>query len=122
MAYKILERALCPDCEKLFTDAHIVHKEVPYSQGTAQCERCHKKDTAPGTRCASERQTTMNRTKPLSKAEINERALWIAADMLTVAGYSTEDGEPGEPHKLRRWIRNKARRELLNERRERNRA
>ena len=43
MAYKILERALCPDCEKLFTDAHIVHKEVPYSQGTAQCERCHKK-------------------------------------------------------------------------------
>lgn len=58
----------------------------------------------------------MSRTKPLSKAEINERALWIAADMLTVAGYSTEDGEPGEPHKLRRWIRNKARRELLNER------
>lgn len=61
----------------------------------------------------------MSRTKPLSKAEINERALWIAADMLVAAGYSTEDGEPGEPHKLRRWIRNKARKELLKERRER---
>ena len=58
----------------------------------------------------------MERTKPISKAEINERALWIAADMLVVAGYSTEDGEPGEPHKLRRWIRNKARKELLKER------
>ncbi len=58
----------------------------------------------------------MNRPKPISKAEINERALWIAADMLVVAGYSTVDAEPGEPHKMRRWIRNKARQELLNER------
>ena len=64
----------------------------------------------------------MERTKPLSKAEVNERAVWIAADMLAADGYSTEDAEPGEPHKIRRWIRNKARRELLNERRERNRA
>ena len=43
----------------------------------------------------------MGRTKPISKEEINERALWIAADMLVVAGYSTEDAEPGEPHKIR---------------------
>lgn len=61
----------------------------------------------------------MPRNKPLGKAEINERALWIACDMLTVAGYSTEDGEPGEPQRVRRWIRDKARRELLRERRER---
>lgn len=58
----------------------------------------------------------MDRTKPISKAEINERALWIAADMLVVAGYSTVEAEPGEPHKMRRWIRNKARLELLKER------
>ena len=63
----------------------------------------------------------MGRTKPISKEEINERALWIAADMLVVAGCSTEDAEPGEPPKLRRWIRNKARQELLKERRERSR-
>lgn len=61
----------------------------------------------------------MGKTKPISKEQINERALWIATDMLTAAGYSTEDAEPGEPHKLRRWIRNKARQELLKERRER---
>ena len=61
----------------------------------------------------------MSRTKPLSKAEINERALWIASDMLVAAGYSTEDAEPGEPGKERRWIKSKARRELLKERRER---
>ena len=60
----------------------------------------------------------MSRTKPISKEEINERALWIAADMLVVAGYSTEDAEPGEPHKIRRFLRNKARQELLKERRE----
>lgn len=61
----------------------------------------------------------MSRTKPISKEEINERALWIAADMLVVAGYSNEDAEPGEPHKIRRFLRNKARKELLQERRER---
>ena len=61
----------------------------------------------------------MKKPKPISKAEISERALWIACDMLTVAGYSTVEGEPGEPRKVRRWIRGKARRELLNERRER---
>ena len=58
----------------------------------------------------------MKREKPISHAEITERALWIASDMLTVAGYSTEDGEPGEPGKVRRWIKSKARRELLKER------
>ena len=63
----------------------------------------------------------MEKPKPISKAEISERALWIACDMLTVAGYSTTEGEPGEPQKVRRWIRGKARRELLNERRKRNR-
>ena len=63
----------------------------------------------------------MKKPKPISKAEISERALWIACDMLTVAGYSTVEGEPGEPQKVRRWIKGKARRELLNERRERSR-
>ena len=61
----------------------------------------------------------MGKPKPLSRVEISERALLIACDMLTVAGYSTVEGEPGEPRKVRRWIRGKARRELLNERRER---
>jgi len=60
----------------------------------------------------------MSRTKPLSKAEINERALWIASDMLVTAGYSTVEAEPGEPGKVRRWIKSKARKELLRERRE----
>lgn len=62
----------------------------------------------------------MKKPKPISKAEISERALWIACDMLVVAGYSTDEAEPGEPQKMRRWIRGKAKRELLNERRERN--
>ena len=61
----------------------------------------------------------MSRTKPLSKAEINERALWIASDMLVTAGYSTVEAEPGEPGKVRRFLRGKARQELLKERRER---
>ena len=33
MAVKILERCLCPSCERDMTAAHVVHKEVPYSQG-----------------------------------------------------------------------------------------
>lgn len=61
---------------------------------------------------------TVSRTKPLSKAEINERALWIAADMLISAGYSTVEAEPGDPGKVRRFLRGKARQELLKERRE----
>ena len=61
----------------------------------------------------------MKKPKPISKAEISERALWIACDMLVVAGYSTKEGEPGEAQKMRRWIRGKARREILNERRNR---
>lgn len=43
MAYKILERCLCPSCEKIMTEAHVVHKKVPYSEGTAECDQCHKK-------------------------------------------------------------------------------
>lgn len=43
MAAKILERCLCPSCERDMTAAHVVHKEVPYSQGSAVCEWCHKK-------------------------------------------------------------------------------
>lgn len=43
MAVKIREATLCPSCEKLLTDGHIVHKEVPYSQGSAKCENCHKR-------------------------------------------------------------------------------
>lgn len=35
----------------------------------------------------------MNRTKPLSKAELNERALWIAADMLISEGVYFDSGE-----------------------------
>ena len=61
----------------------------------------------------------MKREKPISHAEITERALWIASDMLVTAGYSTVEAEPGEPGKVRRWIKSKARRELLKERRER---
>ena len=38
----------------------------------------------------------MSRMKPLSKGEINERALWIASDMLVTAGYSTVEAEPGD--------------------------
>lgn len=43
MAYKILERFLCPACEKQMTEAHVVHKKVPYTEGTAECEWCHKR-------------------------------------------------------------------------------
>ena len=60
----------------------------------------------------------MSRTKPLSKAEINERALWIAADMLIAAGAFFDMGE-ATPQRVHRFLRSKARRELLNERRER---
>ena len=43
MAVKTVERALCPDCEKNLTEAHLVHKKVPYTEGTAVCEWCRKK-------------------------------------------------------------------------------
>ena len=42
MPYKILERALCLDCERAMNAAHVVHKRVPYSEGTAKCDWCHK--------------------------------------------------------------------------------
>ena len=40
---KILERALCLSCEKELTDAHIVHKRVPFSEGSGRCEGCGRK-------------------------------------------------------------------------------
>ena len=43
MAYKILERALCPDCERDMSAANVVHKKIPYTEGTALCDWCHKK-------------------------------------------------------------------------------
>ena len=43
MSVKILERALCPACEKQMTEAHVVHKKVPYSEETLVCDWCHKK-------------------------------------------------------------------------------
>lgn len=43
MAVKILERALCFNCEREFSALNIVHKKVPYSEGNAVCEKCHKK-------------------------------------------------------------------------------
>lgn len=42
MAYKIQESSLCPDCERLLTEAHVVHKRVPYTEGNRKCERCRK--------------------------------------------------------------------------------
>lgn len=60
----------------------------------------------------------MSRTKPLSKAEINERALWIASDMLIAEGVYFDSGEV-TPQRVRRFLRGKARQELLKERRER---
>ena len=43
MAVKILERCLCPSCERDMTAAHVVHKKVPYTEGSAVCDWCHKK-------------------------------------------------------------------------------
>lgn len=42
MAYKIEERSLCSACEKLLTEAHVVHKRVPYTEGNRKCEKCKK--------------------------------------------------------------------------------
>ena len=33
MAVKILERCLCPSCEREMTEAQVVHKKVPYTEG-----------------------------------------------------------------------------------------
>lgn len=43
MAVKILERCLCPSCEREMTEAHVVHKKVPYTEGAAVCDWCRKK-------------------------------------------------------------------------------
>ena len=53
--------------------------------------------------------------KPISKAEISERALWIAADMLIAGGHTLGQGET-TPQRVRRFLRGKARQELLKER------
>lgn len=42
MAYKILERALCPECERQMTEAHVVHKRVPNTEGAGKCDWCRK--------------------------------------------------------------------------------
>jgi len=55
--------------------------------------------------------------KPISKAEISERALWIAADMLIAGGHTLDKGET-TPQRVRRFLRGKARQELLRERKE----
>lgn len=84
------------------------------------CDWCHKKRYCTRYKVQVGKEKTDNeQDEAISKEEINERALWIAADMLVMAGYSTEEAEPGEPHKIRRFLRNKARKELLQERRER---
>lgn len=43
MAVKIIERALCLSCERQMTEANVVHKKIPYSEGSAVCDWCHKK-------------------------------------------------------------------------------
>ena len=43
MAVKIIEKTLCPTCERDMTEAHVVHKKVPYTEGSAVCDWCHKK-------------------------------------------------------------------------------
>ena len=43
MVVKIIEKTLCPTCERDMTAAHVVHKKVPYTEGSAECDWCHKK-------------------------------------------------------------------------------
>jgi len=59
----------------------------------------------------------VKREKPISHAEITERALWIAADMLIAEGVYFDSGEV-TTQRVRRFLRGKARQELLKERRE----
>lgn len=60
----------------------------------------------------------MERTKPLSKHEIDERALWIACNLFWMMDFEIHEGEgPASVQRIRRFLRNRARRELLRERR-----
>lgn len=60
----------------------------------------------------------MQRTKPLGKHEIDERALLIACDLFAAAEIELKPGEgPATAQKIRRFLRGRARRELLRERR-----
>lgn len=56
--------------------------------------------------------------KPIGRDEITARALLIACEMLIVTGCELEGGDTS-PMKVRRWLKGKARQELLKERRER---
>ena len=66
MAYKILERALCMDCERQMTAAHVVHKRVPYSEGTAVCAWCHRR------RYCTRYQVRIGKGEPDEAAEATE--------------------------------------------------
>lgn len=64
----------------------------------------------------------MKQPKPLSKYEINERALSIACDLFALDGKAISDGAgPATARQIRRYLRNMARKELLAERKEKNR-
>ena len=57
--------------------------------------------------------------KPNSKAEISERALWIACEMFETLETELRQGEgPATARQIRRFFRGKARQELLRERKE----
>ena len=43
MAVRIIEKTLCPTCERDMTAAHVVHKKIPYTENSAVCDWCHKK-------------------------------------------------------------------------------
>lgn len=40
---KIAEVFVCPDCERDLTAAQLVHKKVPNTEGTRECEFCKEK-------------------------------------------------------------------------------
>ena len=64
----------------------------------------------------------MKQPKPLSKHEINERALAIACDLFALDGKELTSGAgPATARQIRRYLRNMARKELRAERREKNR-
>ena len=61
----------------------------------------------------------MKKTKPVSHAEIIERALWIACDMFEMLETELEPGKGlATARQIRRFLTGKARKELLKERRE----
>ena len=68
MPSKILERALCPDCERAMTAAHVVHKRVPYSEDTAKCDWCHK------TRYCTRYKVKIGKGEEHGEAETNQQS------------------------------------------------